>query len=454
MTSKQSNSDVASSSKRRKVSLDTISDSDGEPHVLTLEVRDRAAITQEPTSKSLSRPITPPLAKRAQSTPAKTASSQQDGKGKRKRDVDEPESVSKSDIEDGRNEQSTSPDIAFIPSPLQLTRIRDLPVSHNEDTIGIGEILGDPLIKECWNFNFLFDLDWVMQQLDQDVRGQVQMRIVHGFWKKEDRSKRKLEEAASKYLNVKPIAAYIPDMFGTHHSKMLVLIRHDDLAQVIIHTANMIPRDWRNMTQAVWRSPLLPLRPSTNDLSEKENHPIGTGKRFKVDLLRYIGAYGWRLSELKSQLKNYDFSAIRAAFIGSSPSREKPGDAKSDLQTSWGWPGVQQILSTVPHVSAATSAGEEEAAADIVIQTSSIATLGANTTWLDNFKHALWKRSVESDIDAPAYPYSPTLNIIWPTAQEIRTSLDGYASGGSIHMKTTSKIQEKQLNYLKPYFRH
>jgi hypothetical protein len=22
--------------------------------------------------------------------------------------------------------------------------------------------LGDPLIKECWNFNFLFDLDFVM----------------------------------------------------------------------------------------------------------------------------------------------------------------------------------------------------------------------------------------------------------------------------------------------------
>jgi tyrosyl-DNA phosphodiesterase-1 len=216
----------------------------------------------------------------------------------------------------------------------------------------------------------------------------------------------------------------------------------------------MIPRDWTNMTQAVWRSPLLPLQPSTGNPSQKESHRIGTGKRFKVDLMRYIDAYGWRLSELKTQLQNYDFSAICAAFIGSTPSREKPSAAKPDLETSWGWPGVQQILSTVPIISAATSADEEEAAPDIIIQISSIATLGANSTWLDNFQHALWKRSSERDTDALAYLYDPTLNIIWPTVEEIRTSLDGYSSGGSIHMKTQSKAQEKQLEYLRPYFCH
>jgi len=50
----------------------------------------------------------------------------------------------------------------FIPSPIQLTRIRDLPNEQNVDTVALEDILGDVMIKECWNFNFLFDIDWVM----------------------------------------------------------------------------------------------------------------------------------------------------------------------------------------------------------------------------------------------------------------------------------------------------
>lgn len=49
-----------------------------------------------------------------------------------------------------------------LPSPFQLTSIRDLPASENVDTIGIKDILGDVMIKEAWIFNYLVDLDWVM----------------------------------------------------------------------------------------------------------------------------------------------------------------------------------------------------------------------------------------------------------------------------------------------------
>lgn len=248
----------------------------------------------------------------------------------------------------------------------------------------------------------------------------------------------------------------MPDPFGTHHSKMLILIRHDDQAQIMIHTANMISRDWGNMTQAVWRSPLLPLLGSPGNPTQNESHPLGTGKRFKVDVLRYISAYGRRLSELKAQLQNYDFSTIRAAFIGSTPSREKPRDAKPNIWTAWGWPGVQEILSTVPISSAPPG---HDATPDIVIQISSIATLGPTTTWLDNFKRILSKGKVASSTtNKPTFPSArnvkPTMEVIFPTAHEIRTSLDGYASGASIHTKLQSSAQQKQLEYLRPYLCH
>lgn len=50
----------------------------------------------------------------------------------------------------------------FIPSPIQLNRISDLPASSNVDTVSLRDLLGDPLISECWIFNYLVDVDYVM----------------------------------------------------------------------------------------------------------------------------------------------------------------------------------------------------------------------------------------------------------------------------------------------------
>ena len=50
----------------------------------------------------------------------------------------------------------------YIQSPVQLNFIEQLPTSSNVDCISLGSILGDPMIKECWLFNYLFDIDFVM----------------------------------------------------------------------------------------------------------------------------------------------------------------------------------------------------------------------------------------------------------------------------------------------------
>ena len=62
-------------------------------------------------------------------------------------------------VEAARRESQEAP---FISSPVQLTHIRDLNASNNVDTIKLGDILGDPMIRECWQFNYLFDVDFVM----------------------------------------------------------------------------------------------------------------------------------------------------------------------------------------------------------------------------------------------------------------------------------------------------
>lgn len=75
----------------------------------------------------------------------------------------------------------------IIPSPIQLTHIRDISDStgYNEGCIKLRDILGDPMIKECWQFNYLFDVDYIMGQFDRDVKDLIQLKIIHGSWKKE-----------------------------------------------------------------------------------------------------------------------------------------------------------------------------------------------------------------------------------------------------------------------------
>ena len=81
----------------------------------------------------------------------------------------------------------------LMPSPFQLTSIRDLPASSNLDAVSLKDILGDPLIAECWEFNYLHNLDFLMDAFDEDVRDLVKVHVIHGFWKNEDTSRLSLK---------------------------------------------------------------------------------------------------------------------------------------------------------------------------------------------------------------------------------------------------------------------
>ena len=80
-----------------------------------------------------------------------------------------------------------------IASPFQLTAVRDLAPACNADAVALGDLLGDPLIAECWEFNYLHDVDFLMRHLDRDTRSLTKVHVVHGFWKREDPSRLLLE---------------------------------------------------------------------------------------------------------------------------------------------------------------------------------------------------------------------------------------------------------------------
>ncbi len=234
----------------------------------------------------------------------------------------------------------------------------------------------------------------------------------------------------------------MPEPFGSHHSKMMIIFRHDDTAQVIIHTANMIAQDWTNLSQAVWRSPMLPLSECQDDAEhgDESDLAIGTGPRFKRDLLRYLFAYSKaRTGSLIERLRKYDFNAVRAALVASVPTKESEGSAKAARQTSWGWQGLKEVLTAIP------SCGSAISRPIVVTQVSSVASLGKE--WLPAFLAILNNSETKNT-------KSPTHRVVFPTADEVRTSLDGYRAGSSIHIKIQSPAQVRQLAALRPMLCH
>lgn len=119
-------------------------------------------------------------------------------------------------------------------SPFQLTWIRDLPESSNKDAVSLKDILGDPLIAECWEFNYLHNLDFLMDAFDGDVRDLVKVHVIHGFWKNEDPARLSLKVNSFSvyctglhstwYFLIKKVFEYLTCVSGTsckvpkHHS--------------------------------------------------------------------------------------------------------------------------------------------------------------------------------------------------------------------------------------------
>ena len=168
---------------------------------------------------------------------------------------------------------------------------------------------------------------------------------------------------------------------------------------------------------------------------------MGSGARFKRDLLAYLRAYGSkRTGALTVELDRYEFSAIRAALIASVPGRQNLRGIDPETETLWGWPGLRHTLACI-------QSAADEVRPHIVMQCSSVASVGEK--WMEDvFLRAL------SMIQSNKMPEKPRFSLVFPTADEIRRSIDGYASGGSIHMKLQNSAQMRQLHYLRPMLCH
>lgn len=275
----------------------------------------------------------------------------------------------------------------------------------------------------------MIDIPFVMAHVHPDAAPLLHAHFITGHTasQKEKVSILKASISECKYpAQITADSVYLSNPFGTHHTKMMV-IGFDNLTklQIVIHTANLISFDWGNMTQGAWVSPMLSVGPSSSS-------------QFKTDFVDYLAQYKLaRTSQLIETVKRFDFRQVKAVLIGSAPGNYAAG---SSLSHKWGLNKLRNSLKSLPGLSPSDR---------IHAQVSSIASFGATDTY---FSPVMACALNGQDRGSSAVGGGVPVDIVFPTVENVKSSVNGYASGSSIHFKRQTGPQQKQLAYLRSQF--
>ena len=282
-----------------------------------------------------------------------------------------------------------------------------------------------------------------------------------------------------------PLPIKIP--YGVHHTKMFLMGYHDetqsrDYCRVVIQTANLIQRDIEYKTQGAYCQDF-PLKQTKNDnrvvqqvvnpykKPRVENRDEGKSNngwpfnddedhcQFEEDLITYLESYRyltrqtWCTAASTSSssglcdkpmswlqlIRQYDYSSAYATLIPSVPGRHN-----RNVYDNFGYLKLRQaIIQSTSSSHHQTNGKRSTPPAPIICQISSIGSL--NVKWLDQVLSAI-DSSTTHNLDptrdtAPSgkskrdrkddeqRPLSSRLKLIWPTMEEIRTSIEGYRGG-------------------------
>ncbi|KAL2098550.1 hypothetical protein ACEWY4_005030 [Coilia grayii] len=309
-----------------------------------------------------------------------------------------------------------------------LNKVVGLDKKYNTGAVHIRDILSPMFgtLKESVQFNYCFDIPWMVKQYPPEFRDKPVL-IVHG---EKRESKARLIQQAQPYPHVRFCQAKLDIAFGTHHTKMM-LLWYEEGFRVIILTSNLIRADWYQKTQGMWMSPLYPLLPEGSPETEGESPTY-----FKRDLLEYLQAYrAPELSDWIQRIREHDLSESSVYLIGSTPGRYVGADMEK-----WGHLRLRKLLSE--HTRAVPN-GEDW---PVIGQFSSIGSMGLDKTkWLAaEFQRTLTTLGKNHDRDPP-------MLLVYPSVDNVRTSLEGYPAGGSLPYSI--QTAQRQI-WLHSYFHH
>ncbi len=260
----------------------------------------------------------------------------------------------------------------------------------------------------------------------------------------------------------------LPIPYGTHHSKFFLLFYAAGV-RVVVHTANLIFCDCNNKTQGLFfqdfplRAPAAapaaaPPAAAAQGLTDAAVHAD-----FYSALVTYMRAVrlpGALFAAVEEALSKCDFSSARVALVPSVPGRH-PRDAHA----RFGHMRARSVLAQ--HAFPARFRR-----APLCAQFSSMGSL--TQPWLEGeFVQSLSAGRVAGTAPhcALGAPAAPGLSLVWPTVEQVQTSFEGWAAGGSIpgYSHNVSRaflqplmsrwggrlgVRERAMPHIKSYARH
>ncbi|KAK3820241.1 MAG: tyrosyl-DNA phosphodiesterase I [Benniella sp.] len=323
----------------------------------------------------------------------------------------------------GKKHRASAP-LRYIDPSIHFTTAQRAPAAHNVDCVTLESLVGDPDLEIIVQINYMIEIDFFMEKVHESIRDVLRIIVYHGLRTMEQHQD--LEAIArAKYPNVTVYHVPVPG-FGTHHTKAMLLFYRDNTMQVVVHTANIIERDWRNKTQAVF---------TTGRLKKKDQPSENPTCAFEHDLLEYLQNYNNHLV-MTSRVSQYDFTGIRGVLIGSVPGRFSGSD-----KNKWGHMRLRSVLKQQVEIPKEYKQGSK-----IICQMSSIGSLGKDAEdWLRGEFESSLNAHRNSNYLASS---KADLCVVYPTAENVRTSYDGWAMGWSLPFRSTS--YNKQAHYLDP----
>ncbi|KAJ8442278.1 hypothetical protein Cgig2_011201 [Carnegiea gigantea] len=322
-----------------------------------------------------------------------------------------------------------------MPLTFRLLKGQGLPEWANTSCVSIDDVIkGDVLVAIL--SNYMVDMDWLSSACPA-LKKVPQVLVVHGegggvleymkvcvlcpdLW---DSNRNK----PSNWILHRPP---LPISYGTHHSKAMLLV-YPRGVRVIVHTANLIFVDWNFKTQGLWMQ----------DFPWKDRNAESTGCEFESDLVDYLQAL--KLPEVVANLPALGRVKMDASFFkkfnyGNAAVRliaSVPGYHSGPNLIKWGHMKLRSILEDCTF-------NDEFKNSPLVYQFSSIGSLDEK-----------WMAELKSSMSSGLSPNKKPLGsgeplIIWPTVEDVRCSLEGYAAGNSI----PSPVKNVEKEFLKKYW--
>ncbi|KAK8501921.1 hypothetical protein V6N13_023299 [Hibiscus sabdariffa] len=310
-----------------------------------------------------------------------------------------------------------------LPHTFRLLKVQGLPAWANTNSVSIGDVIeGDVLLAVL--SNYMVDIDWLISACPKLAKI-PNVFVIHG--EGDSRLDLMKRSKPNNWILHKPP---LPISFGTHHSKAMLLV-YPKGVRVIVHTANLIYVDWNNKSQGLWMQ----------DFPWKDQSNSAKGCGFENDLIDYLSALKW--PEFTANLpalgnfninstffKKFDYSEAKVRLIAS-----VPGYHTSSNMKKWGHMKMRTVLQECVF-------DKEFQRSPLVYQFSSLGSL--DEKWM-----AELATSMSSGYSEDKTPLGlGESSIIWPTVEDVRCSLEGYAAGSAI----PSPLKNVEKGFLKKYW--